>query len=143
MNERPQIPRHLLEDIVAPYDLCRQIPMGFFDNSALVWKTHQRGLPLSEPCVFERDAWEYEMRADAEQPIIPAPTAGEILELLRGPGRYASAEFNNNGPWEALFCTDKMTSLKCDGYAGMGGTPAAAAMHLWLRLPAEYRGKGE
>lgn len=67
-----------LEQLVPPFELCRKIPANAFNDTALVWKIY---LP-DGPYVAERDTYDYEFREDLEQPIIPAPTAQEILEAI-------------------------------------------------------------
>ena len=67
-----------IEQIVPPFELCRKIPADAFNDTALAWKIY----PPDGPYVAERDSYDYEFRENAEQPIIPAPTAQEILEEM-------------------------------------------------------------
>ncbi len=65
------------EQLVPPFKLCRKIPADAFNDTALVWKTYYLGM-----YVTERNPWDIEFREDFKQPIIPAPTAQEILEEM-------------------------------------------------------------
>lgn len=71
-----------LEQLVPPFELCQQIPKDAFNDTALVWKKYHRGIISDNPYVAERDIFDYEFREDPDQPIIPAPTAQEILEEM-------------------------------------------------------------
>lgn len=62
-----------IESIVPPVELCKQIPEGEFEDSALVWYRF-----WGEDNVCPRDQWR---GFDWERPV-PAPTLDEILESI-------------------------------------------------------------
>lgn len=66
-----------LESIVPPVELCKQIPAGEFEDSALVWVEDEDGIEL----VMPREVAQYE-----HDEMIPAPTLGEILHSPAGLG---------------------------------------------------------
>lgn len=68
-----------LEQLVPPFELCRKIPADAFNDTALVWKTYYRGMYVT---VRERNIWDNWFREKHERPIVPAPTAQEILEAI-------------------------------------------------------------
>ena len=111
-----------LEKIVASLELCKQIPAGEFNDSALVWRERIGN--------FSRDDWvkfrapediSYKVES-AEVNYFPAPTADEIMEKLDEPGLWRGSD----GKWRC-FCKDHMSAQK-------GGTIADAALRLWLRV---------
>ena len=63
-----------LENLIPPLELCKQIPAGEFDDSALAWYNFH-GVPI----LRWRDNLE---KLDGVRPI-PAPTLEEILEAIR------------------------------------------------------------
>ena len=68
-----------LEEIVAPLELCKKIPDGAFDDSALVWNTTVCDEETGEICgVHERDCCDSFMRGNQ----VPAPTLAEILDAI-------------------------------------------------------------
>ena len=70
-----------LESIVPPPELCKQIPAGEFEDSALVWMYRPSLEGISDP-PFMAD-----MRVKAEylkREMYPAPTLDEILEAIGG-----------------------------------------------------------
>lgn len=85
-----------LEQLVPPFELCRKIPKDAFNDTALVWKTYHRGIISDNPYVAERDTWDHEFREDPEQPIVPAPTAQEILEALQPHFPHVSCGWRTN-----------------------------------------------
>ena len=62
-----------LESIVPPLELCKQIPAGEFEDSALVWYRF-----WGEDNVRPRDQWS---GFNGERPA-PAPTLEEVLEAI-------------------------------------------------------------
>ena len=66
----------MLEDIVPPLELCRLIPHPHFWNSAMCWRTSNKGRKDEYTIVFPTgtlDPWDDD---------IPAPTLQEILKEL-------------------------------------------------------------
>ena len=67
-----------LEYLVPPLELCRQIPQGAFEDSALVWaRPGNIGV-----MVGENELWEVWDRGQLEkdEEMLPAPTLQEILD---------------------------------------------------------------
>ena len=119
MTNSPHSPHkpHSLESLVPPLDLCKQIPPGNFDNSALVWFVPaDSDFPeIGYPSVIIRTP---------VRGVYPAPTLQEILVKL--PDR-TSIEFRDSYPQFVTFTP------------GMNETPASgngaeAALRLWLAL---------
>lgn len=98
-----------LEKIVASLELCKQIPAGEFEDSALIHVLSPHG-----PCVMERP---YGTQCE----YYPAPTADEIMEKLDEPMLWRS----DNGKWRC-FCKGRVLA--------QGETIADAALRLWLRV---------
>ena len=113
-----------LESLVPPLDLCRQIPPGAFDDSALVWERNI-GLDRTEydPVINTRK------NALCHHVICPAPTLAEIMaELPPKSGPVARSE--NDGTWTVIYW-DKLHDFRAND-----ANPAAAALQLWLSLNA-------
>ena len=121
-----------LEDIVPPLELCRRIPAGRFEESALAW-----GRDVNEGEFFVSP------REDIIDIVSPAPTLAEILAKLpaaingvgvlelalddraeNNAGRYVIC-YNRYGVDSAL---EETTQLESDN------NPATAALRLWLWL---------
>lgn len=121
-----------LEDIVPPLELCRRIPAGRFEESALAWG---RDVNEGEFFVYPRE--------DIIDIVSPAPTLAEILAKLpaaingvgvlelalddraeNNAGRYVIC-YNRYGMDSAL---EETTQLESDN------NPATAALRLWLWL---------
>lgn len=64
-----------LKNIVPPLELCKLIPAGEFEDSALVWVEDEDGIEL----VMPREVAQYE-----HDEMMPAPTIDEILEGIGG-----------------------------------------------------------
>ena len=117
-----------LEDIVPPLELCKQIPAGVFEESALVWDIHGKF-----------DKWHVEKRVNRSVRFgdygimspphadISAPTLAEIRRELRN----LSVDVIDGAitvsckvdPEETLYETAKNDS-----------DVTAAALRLWLKL---------
>ena len=124
-----------LEDIVPPLELCRRIPAGRFEESALAWG---RDVNEGEFFVYPRE--------DIIDIVSPAPTLAEILAKLpaaingvgvlelalddraeNNAGRYVIC-YNRYGVDSAL---EETTQLESDN------NPATAALRVWLRIRQE------
>lgn len=68
-----------LKNIVPPVELCKQIPEGEFEDSALVWVYDMDGLEM----VMPREVVQFEGTK-----MIAAPTLEEILNALYKQDRY-------------------------------------------------------
>ena len=104
-----------LESIVPPVELCKLIPAGEFEDSALVWDIHGKF-----------DKWHVEKRVKRSVRFgdygrmspphadIPAPTLEEVLEAIR--------EIKTWGHLTITRATDDKTKL------------ATAALRQWFHL---------
>ena len=111
-----------LESIVPPVELCKQIPAGEFEDSALVW-CRVRG----EDVVCQREHW---VGVFGMSPV-PAPTLEEIINKLPHEyeeGRFCvwdnGIEYDTHDGWlieDTNFCNEP------DGFA-------AAALRLWFKV---------
>ena len=125
-----------LESLVPPLDLCKQIPEGKFENSALVWTFDDRLMPRT----IMIDGVRHYYRG------FPAPTLQEILNEL--------PKYNENEV--TLACVPSF--LPGDkgrifgeawsvGYTAKSSvtdaTPATAALKLWLELNPPNQKSGE
>lgn len=67
-----------LESIVPPLELCKQIPEGEFEDSALVWEKTEKYFQATEIIDYE-----YKVVArDESKGGFPAPTLEEVLEAI-------------------------------------------------------------
>ena len=67
-----------LESIVPPLELCKQIPEGEFEDSALVWEKSEKYFQATEIINYE-----YKVVArDESKGGFPAPTLEEVLEAI-------------------------------------------------------------
>lgn len=110
------------EKIVASLELCKLIPAGEFEDTALVWRERIGNI--------SRDVWvkfrapediSYKVES-AEVNYFPAPTAEEIMAKLDEPTLWRS----DDGKCRC-FCNGHVSAQK-------GGTIADAALRLWLRV---------
>ena len=110
-----------LEKIVASRELCKLIPAGEFEDTALVWRERIGN--------FSRDVWvkirtpediSYKVES-AEVNYFPAPTAEEIMEKLDEPVLWRS----DNGKWRCL-CNHVLAQKRENA--------SEAALRLWLRV---------
>ena len=70
-----------LENIVASLELCKKIPDGEFEDSALVWETYYSKYSI-KPVVIDRKTSESTPHEFVEN-VYPAPTLEEILDALK------------------------------------------------------------
>lgn len=107
-----------LEDLVPPLELCKQIPAGAFEDSALAWNEDETypGAPailgLRANRVFS-EGWRY----------IPAPTVAEIMAAMPACTCYRLGE-----TWTVALCNDTIDN-------GVKSRRAAtAALRLYLEV---------
>lgn len=103
-----------LEKIAPPLGLCRMIPAGEFEESALVWVLDPEGIE----CVMPREVAVYEC---GKRNMIPAPTLEEIMEKLDTP----SVWIRSDGTWHCI-CKDCVSAD--------GRTASDAALRLWFKV---------
>lgn len=126
-----------LKELVPPLELCKQIPDGAFDDSALVWLQQYEG-NKRHPALWA--VVERESTVEGEE-IYPAPTLKEILKALPSQNRdklplCITPDFPDDGPGEfgdAWAC----------GYRKYGciieTAPETAALKLWMALNEEKK----
>lgn len=104
-----------LEELVPPLELCKLIPKGEFEDTALMWveDVHPTLTPFVEPR-------RYVILEDEE---IPAPTGEEIMEKLPSCTCYRM-----NEEWSVGLVNDSAENAIKDS------SGAAAALKLWLKM---------
>ena len=110
------------ESIVASLELCKLIPEGEFEDSALVWRERIGYISSSVGLKFrasEDIGYKSEL---AEVNYFPAPTADEIMEKLDEPVLWRS----DNGKWNC--------SCNCNVSTRNGKSASDCALWLWLWL---------
>ena len=110
-----------LESIVPPLELCKRIPVGKFEDSALVWKEG-----YLSPVIMER-----EVVGDTKWIIAPAPTLAEIMEELDAMFDECDVCVWNTtapGQWGAQV----MDIGRTVNFYEYDSNPATAALRLWL-----------
>ena len=108
-----------LESLVPPLELCKQIPTGKFEDSALVWRWNGKS-----GAIFARAGYPNE--------TYPAPTLAEILiaePKIAGIFRYDPDKKLQKVIWVAEYLSEK-----CGPVWIHDETPATAALKLWLEL---------
>jgi len=112
-----------LKDLVPPLEMCKQIPRGAFNDSALVWITDSCGEnPIAEPRRY----------APYDRIECPAPTLAEILEASDrtiGLARSQNPASKSIGKEWVADAWDRSV-----WFARNANTPAAAALMLWLAI---------
>lgn len=106
------------EKIVASLELCKLIPAGEFEDTALVWRYDRI---CGFICLMSGHPDET-ARLRNDGMIYPAPTAEEIMEKLDEPTLWRS----DDGKCRC-FCNGHVSAQK-------GGTIADAALRLWLKV---------
>lgn len=121
---------NVIKDLVPDLDLCKQIPPGAFENSALVW-SYSCDKRKTEPFVEERDCIDF-CRRDMinAPPVYPAPTLAEILIVQTRIVLIFQYNYESDTTiWRAgVFGSRQGLILKYDA------NPTNAALELWLEL---------
>ena len=110
-----------LVGLVAPLELCKQIPDGAFADSALVWLNRSLG-------------WFVEERHEGYDIIFetyPAPTLAEIMAELTSNKLDVPAVSFDGDRWTAFYTYHNSGNpmAPCED-----DNPATAALKLWLEL---------
>ena len=108
-----------LEKIVPLLALCKRIPAGEFEESALVWALDPEGIE----CVMPREVAVYEY---GKRNMIPAPTLEEICLVLRN----LSA---------TILDKERIVACKIDPEIWIeekakNGDITSAALRVWLKM---------
>lgn len=113
-----------LEEIVPPFDLCKKIPAGEFEDSALLYVVrHGWHRGVFNDVMVRQDLLNW---SDTEN--YPAPTATEILKVLWNDYQKPTVYFRNI--WHATVVNDygdEITAVDNENAAN-------AALKLWLEL---------
>ena len=112
-----------LKSIVPPPDLCKQIPVGEFEDSALAWYYNFRGVPILR--------WRNNLeKLDGVRPI-PAPTLEETMTSLLN---YAGwlLKIDSRFGLETFVELYSRTSNK--HYTEYDPSACAAALRLWFKV---------
>lgn len=104
----------MLEDIVPPLSLCKQIPHPHFWNAAMCWRTFNKGRKDEYTIVFPTGT------LDPHDDDVPAPTLQEILAEI-GWGRVTHKR-------NVFLCETRKTQ---GGFAG-GYNAAEVALQIWF-----------
>lgn len=112
-----------LEDLVPPLELCRKIPAGKFEESALVW--------FYDGISWWVNAREFDATSEEEY---PAPTLAEIMETLCDYEPVSVTEWRTGQT--VITCQVFGDEMEQSDY-----NPANAALNLWLELNAKETAK--
>ena len=99
-----------LEKIVASIELCKQIPVGEFEDSALVW------------------VCKIAIRRKCGQEIYPAPTLEEIITSLLTYGWLVKIDCRIQLDTLIEFYSEKQSKTE------FGNTASETALRLWLKV---------
>lgn len=121
-----------IEKLVPPPELCKRIPVGKFEASALVlifWhKSPNTPVEIRTRCEVENDPEFDDLVEDQRIIIYPAPTLQEILAELARRHALISVTALLSGGWQVF---GWRTPAEEDS------NPATAALKLWLEVYKE------
>ena len=137
-----------IEDLVPPLEMCSKIPVGKFEDSALVlifWhKSPNTPVEIRTRCEVENDPEFDDLVEDQRIIIYPAPTLAEILEALPTRIVYAKMPFylflldTRNKPlgdWQIGYAHEAFYGLAvAEERRERDKNPPTAALRLWLKL---------
>lgn len=109
-----------LEDLVPPLKLCQKIPVGEFEDSALLWVECCK---YTECRVFRRNK-----TVEVDFRNVPAPTLQEIMADLAKFTSTPTVYFRNNRDWIAS------TAVAWNVTEVIEENPVNAALKLWLKM---------
>lgn len=121
-----------LEDIVPPLELCKRIPAGAFEDSALVWTVH------GVRSVEELSRLEFCKDLPIRKMTFPAPTLAEIFRVLPETIDTPEDEFCVLSLMPVI--DDDEKDMFWIGYNNTNeedANPAAAALRLWLKVKGD------
>lgn len=125
-----------LEHLVPAIDLCKKIPEGCFEDSALVWYFREF---LSEWVILSRHVLDFG-EEDLTDRVFPAPTLEEILLALEEMGFYCPSICHRH-TWIAE-CECDPVDEEADPFpdapsAADKRSGATAALLLWLDIQTD------
>lgn len=109
-----------LEELVPPFDLCKKIPAGEFEDSAFQWQEAILENGRKSVNLIPRDPYEWEH--PKWEMLYPAPTVAEIMEKMH----HCRLKHQGN-----LFFFERKN--KAGAWAG-GYNPAQIALQVWLKV---------
>lgn len=117
-----------LKDLVPPLDMCRKIPVGKFEDSALVlifWhKSPNTPVEIRTRCEVENDPEFDDLVEDQRIIIYPAPTLAEIMGKI---DYYIPIQRDSGNLYY-------LSHPKYDDDEFADRNPATAALRLWLTI---------
>lgn len=113
----------MLEDLVPPLALCKQIPHPHFWNAAMCWRTFNKGRKDEYTIVFPTGT------LDPHDDDVPAPTLQEILEELHKQQEDVFLKWSETAYNE--WFVNAYTHNRED-YQAHDSNPATAALKVWL-----------
>ena len=117
-----------LEELVPPFDLCKKIPAGEFENTALVYI--ETKIPQQNKTEW-RVTVANEIIRRCHNRKLPAPTLQEILEELHKQQEDVFLKWSDTAYNE--WFVNAYTHNKED-YQAHDSNPATAALKVWLKL---------
>lgn len=125
-----------LTDLVPPLDLCKLIPEGEFQDSALVFACQTDDDDGEEFNVFTRDMIEHLNKRFGGTPytIYPAPTLQEILEELHKYEEDVYVKWSETAYHEWLINAYTQNS----DFQEHDRNIVTAALKLWLKMKGIY-----
>lgn len=122
-----------IEDIVPPLELCKKIPEGAFEDSALVWNLEVAATR------HHGEWWEVVYRESTceDEEFYPAPTLAEIMHELCQSGEPVDVTL-----WRTGQCA-VMVNREEEECEEVSCFPAEAALKLWLELNNERNENGK
>lgn len=116
-----------LKNLVPPVDMCKRIPAGEFEDSALVWEK-------SEKYFQAIDVMDYEYKVvarDESKGGFPAPTPEEIIIDIGKTHKHPVLTYSHDH-WE-ITCYTGYTNAKLF-WIKFEPTASDAALRLWFKV---------
>lgn len=110
------------ESIVASLELCKLIPEGEFEDSALVWRERIGYISSSVGLKFRASEDIGYKSESVKVNYFPAPTTGEIMMKLNSPSLW----HGSTGRWYCMCKEQVMVEA--------GENASESALRMWLRV---------
>lgn len=123
-----------LKNLVPPLDLCKLIPAGEFEDTAIMWKFDNIHAPFIELKPPHYNAHQDYWLGKNHVQKYPAPTLHEIMAEL------SLCDVHCDTGWFCMVGSPDHWSIgncECDLYVRNGtenNSPEAAALKVWLKL---------
>lgn len=119
-------------DLVPPLELCKQIPVGEFEDSAFCWVDKGYACVLPDAVIPpERHPFVELRRYTIQGDEIPAPTLQEILEELHKLQEDVFLKWSETAYNEWLV---NAYTHNVNDYQAHDKNPATAALKIWFEL---------